>query len=142
MTQSLSTLAISTTIQPQTTIASTQKHLLAPPSAPFSPVANHTRSRLQHPIFAQSSTSPTTLQSQARALPTTYSSPQVASPALTHMDSPAPRVPHSQTLLSQCFSPKVHTGAVRKRRFVHNHPVSPYAKSPAARRLRSRIIPY
>ena len=142
LTQALSTLAINTIIQPQTTIASTQKHLLTLPSAPFSPVANHTRSRLQQPIFVQSSTSPTILQSQARALPTTYSSPQFASLALTHMDSPAPRVLHSQVLLSQCFSPKAHTGAVRKRRLLHNLPVSPYAKSPAIRRLRSRIIPY
>ena len=119
-----------------------QKHLLVPPSASFSPVANHTRSRLQHFISAQSSISPSLLQSQARALPITYSSLLYASPASTHMVSPAPRVLLSQVLLSQCSPPKAHTGAIRKRRLIHNHPVSPYAKSPAARRLRSRTIPY
>ena len=92
LTQAISTLAISSSTQPQTAIASSQKHLLVPLSAPFSPVANHTRSRHQHPIVAQSSTSPTLLQSQARALPITYSSHQVASPAFTHTDPPALRV--------------------------------------------------
>ena len=142
LTQAISTLAISSSTQPQTAIASPQKHLLVPLSAPFSPVANHTRSRHQHPIVAQSSTSPTLLQSQARALPTTYSSHQVASPAFTHTDSPAPRVSHSQVPLSQCFSPQAHTGAIRRRRLIHNQPMSPYAKSPVVRRLRSRIIHY
>ena len=142
LTQAISTLSISTSIQPQITLASSQKHILVQPPAPFSPVAKRTRSRLQYSIFAQPSNSPTILQSQARALPTTYSSPQAVSPASIHMYSPAPRIPHSQVLLSQCFSPKAHTGAVRKRRLAHNHPVSPYAKSPAVRCLRSRIIPY
>ena len=140
LTQAISTLAISSSTQPHTAIASSQKHLLVPPSAPFSPVANHTRSHHQHPIVALSSTSPTLLQSQARALPTTYSSHLVASPASTHTDSPALRVAHSHVLLSQCSSPQAHTGAIRRRRLVHNQPMSPYAKSPVVRRLRSRII--
>ena len=142
LTQAISTLAISSSTQPQTAIASSQKHLLVPLPAPFSPVANHTRSHHQHPIVAQSSTSPTLLQSQARALPITYSSHQVASPAFTHTDSPALRVSLSQVPLSQCFSPQAHTGAIRRRRLVHNQPMSPYALSPAVRRLRSRIIHY
>ena len=142
LTQAISTLAISSSTQQLTVIASSQKQLSTTSPAPFSPVANHTRSHYHHPLAISSSTTPRLLQSQARALPPTYSNYLVSSPALTHTDSPKPRITYSPAELSQCFSPQAYTGAIRKRCFGYNVPTSPVAKSPAVKRLRSRNIHY
>jgi hypothetical protein len=71
LTQAISTMAISSSTQQQIAIACSQKQLLTPLSAPFSPVANHIHSHHHHPTIAQSSTSPILVQSQAQALPIT-----------------------------------------------------------------------
>ena len=111
------------------------------PSTSSTPIARHTRSH--HLSVAVSSVDISPLvQSQARALPLTYYSHSTLRPATQYTDSPAIRKVQNNVLLSQCHSPKATTGTIRKRRFVCNHPTSPFARSPAVKRLRSRNIPY
>ena len=75
-------------------------------------------------------------QSQARSLPASHFIPPDTSPFLSPLNSPVVRKTHSHVILSQCYSPKPFTGAIRKRRFISNHSTSP-AFSPMAKRLRS-----
>ena len=142
LTQAIHNLAISSSSQLQITSVTPQKQLSTLPSTSFTPVAKHTRSQHHLPTVVASASTPVLVQSQARALPPTLYGHFASSPAPTYIDSPVVRVTHSHALLSQCFSPKATTGAVRKRRFVHKHSMSPNMKSPAVKRLRSRNIPY
>ena len=75
-------------------------------------------------------------QSQARSLPASHFIPPGTSPFLSPLNSPVVRKTHNHVILSQCYSPKPFTGAIRKRRFISNHSTSP-AFSPMAKRLRS-----
>ena len=107
-----------------------------------SPVAKHTRSHHCTLVSASPAAfrSPFPAQSQARALPASQYTLPVASPVLSHFNSPVVRKTYSHTLLSQCHSPNSSTGATRKRRFVCNIASSPDIFSPMAKRLRSSKV--
>ena len=111
-------MAISSSSQPQTAPTSSV------PSPVLAPIAT-----------IPTPESPPLLQSQARALPSPYYTHQALSPPLHLTDTPAARKSVSHAPLSQCHSPKAHTGATRKRRFVHE-PL-PDNFSPMIKRLRS-----
>ena len=76
------------------------------------------------------------VQSQARSLPASHFIPPGTGPFLSPLNSPAVRKTYSHVILSQCYSPKPFTGAIRKHWFISNPPTSP-AFSSMAKRLRS-----
>ena len=129
LTQALQNMAISSSSLSQIAPSIQYMTPLAPSLTPPIPTTRQTRPHHHLPAVP----SPLT-QSQARSLPLTDTA---ISPTHSHTASPPVKRTHINAPLSQCYSPKPSTGAIRKRRLISNQHLSQDIFSPMAKRLRS-----